>query len=62
MRRVHAARRRIEEHTMAGISGKRIAVLATDGFEQVELTEPVKALRDAGADVEIVSPKDGKIQ
>lgn len=42
--------------------GKRIAFLATDGVEQVELTRPWKALRDAGADVELISPKQGKIQ
>ena len=44
------------------ISNKKIAALVTDGFEQVELTGPMKALRDAGAEVTIVSPKDGKIQ
>lgn len=44
------------------LTGRRVAVLATDGFEQSELTEPVKALKEAGAEVEIVSPKDGKIQ
>jgi hypothetical protein len=32
-----------------GLAGRTIAVLATDGVEQVELTEPVKALRAAGA-------------
>ena len=41
---------------------QRIAVLVTDGFEQVELTGPVEALRRAGAEVTIVSPKDDKIQ
>lgn len=40
----------------------KVAVLATDGFEQVELTKPVEALRDAGATVEIVAPKSGSIQ
>jgi protease I len=44
------------------LNGKKIAVLATDGFEQVELTEPVKALKDAGAEVHVVSPKGGTIQ
>jgi protease I len=44
------------------LAGKTIAVLATDGVEQVELTEPVKALRDAGAEVEIVSDKADRIQ
>ncbi|MEN0076426.1 MAG: type 1 glutamine amidotransferase domain-containing protein [Paracraurococcus sp.] len=44
------------------LRGRRIAVLATDGVEQVELTEPVKALRQAGAEVEVVAPKPGAIQ
>ena len=44
------------------LSGKRVAVLATDGFEQVELTEPVKALKAEGATVEVLSPKTGAIQ
>lgn len=44
------------------LSGKTIAVLATDGFEQVELTQPVEALKAAGATVQIVSPKSGEIQ
>lgn len=44
------------------LAGKKIAVLATDGFEQVELTRPVEALKIAGATVEIVSLKDGEIQ
>jgi len=47
---------------MANISGRRIAVLATDGVEEVELTEPVKALRLAGAVVTIVSLKAGQFQ
>jgi protease I len=44
------------------LKGKRIAILATDGFEQVELTEPKKALEGAGAIVDVVSLKPGKIQ
>ena len=44
------------------LSGLRVAVLATNGVEQVELTEPVKSLRQAGADVTVVSPKGGTIQ
>jgi len=47
---------------MAQLSRLRVAVLATDGFEEVELTEPVQALRDAGAHVEVVAPHAGKIQ
>lgn len=41
---------------------KRVAILATDGFEQAELEGPLNALREAGAKVSIVSPKRGKIQ
>ena len=44
------------------LAGKRIAFLATDGFEQVELTKPWKALKAAGADVELVSLHEGSIQ
>lgn len=44
------------------LDGKRVAVLATDGFEQVELTQPVEALKAEGATVEVVSPKGGEIQ
>jgi protease I len=47
---------------MANLKGRRIAVLATDGVEQVELTEPLKALRQAGARVDVVSPKSSEIQ
>jgi protease I len=47
---------------MTSIKGVKIAILATDGVEQVELTEPQKALRDAGATVTVVSPKSGTIQ
>jgi protease I len=44
------------------LSGKRIAFLATDGVEQVELTKPKQDLEDAGAITEIVSPKSGEIK
>jgi protease I len=40
----------------------RIAVLATDGFEEAELKEPVKALKEQGAEVTLVSPKPGSIR
>jgi protease I len=40
------------------LSGCRVAVLVADGFEQVELTEPMAALRTSGADARIVSPVD----
>ena len=44
------------------LKGKKVAILAADMFERVELEEPRKALEDAGADVEIVSIHDGEIQ
>lgn len=44
------------------LNGKRIAILATDGFEQSELTEPRRALEQEGARVEVISPHDGSIQ
>jgi protease I len=47
---------------MVDVKTRKIAVLATNGFEQAELTEPVKALRAAGATVQIVSPEAGEIQ
>ena len=47
---------------MSMLIGVRVAVLATDGFEESELTEPVKALKNAGAQVTIVSLKPGQIQ
>jgi protease I len=46
----------------ANLTGIKVAILATDGFEQSELTEPRKALQAAGADTEIVSPKSGRIR
>jgi protease I len=47
---------------MGKIENKKVAVLAADGFEQSELEKPVEALRDAGAQVEIVSLKSGSIK
>jgi protease I len=44
------------------LSGKKVAILVTDGFEQVELTEPMKALMEAGAQTFIVSPVFGKVK
>src|SRR4051812_24166825 len=38
------------------LEGKRVAILVADGFEQVELTGPMEALEDAGAETQIVSP------
>ena len=47
---------------MSHLTGKRVAILATDGFEQSELTEPLRALREHKADVDIVSLDGGRIQ
>ena len=44
------------------LQGLKVAVLATNGFEQAELEQPVNGLRDAGAEVDVIAPKAGKIQ
>ena len=44
------------------LENKVVAVIATHGFEQSELLEPVKGLRDAGAKVEIIAPEAGEIR
>jgi len=44
------------------LQGRRVAVLATDGFEQSELVKPVEGLRAEGATVDVISPKAGTIQ
>ena len=47
---------------MHDISGKRVAILATHGFEQSELEVPRDRLRQAGADVHIISLEEGEIR
>lgn len=44
------------------LNGKKVAILVADGFEQVEMTEPRKALDDAGAHTELISPNDEKVR
>jgi protease I len=44
------------------LAGKKVAILAADGFEEVELTKPKKALEDVGAKTSVVSINSGKIQ
>src|SRR5579859_5090422 len=44
------------------LQGKKVAFLATDGVEQVELTEPWKAVKEAGAQPQLISLKEGQIQ
>jgi protease I len=46
----------------AKLLSKHVAILAADGFEEVELTKPKEALEDAGAKVSVVSLKAGEIQ
>jgi hypothetical protein len=46
----------------SNLANKKVAILATDGFEYVELTEPKKALEATGAKTELISPKDGQIK
>src|ERR1700739_791811 len=44
------------------LQGKKIAILVADGFEQVELLEPRKALDEAGATTQVVSPASKKVK
>ncbi len=44
------------------LKGRKIAILATDGFEQVELTDPKKNVEAAGATTEVLSVKEGSIK
>lgn len=47
---------------MSNLKNKKIAVLAAEGYEESELESPVNALKDAGAQIEIISLKSGKIR
>jgi len=47
---------------MPKLSGKKVAILVEDGFEQVELTSPKQALEEAGAKTHIISPKRDKVK
>jgi protease I len=44
------------------LNGTKVAILVTDDFEEVELTEPRKALEQAGASTKIVAPHSGTVQ
>jgi len=46
----------------ANLNGMTVAILLTDGFEQVEMTEPRRALHEAGARTRLVSPKQGQVK
>lgn len=47
---------------MGKLDGRKVAILAAEGFEQSELTEPRKALEEAGAITQVVSPAQGEVQ
>jgi protease I len=49
---------------MADLTGKKVAVLVDNYFEESEFTEPIKALKETGAQVEIIAaePEDGQVQ
>lgn len=47
---------------MQDLHGVKVAILAMDGFEEVELTEPLHALKEAGAEVHVISKQRGEIQ
>ena len=49
-------------HENDRLHGKKIAILATEGFEQSELEQPRDALQEAGATTDIISPQDGEIR
>jgi protease I len=53
---------RTEEDNVTNLTGKRIAILATNGFEQSELLEPQRALQTAGAETRVVSLEKGEIK
>jgi protease I len=47
---------------IVSLANKRVAFLATDGVEQIELTDPWEAVKEAGAKLELISIKSGEIQ
>ena len=61
-RELHGNRAERKDQMANRLDGKKVAILVADGFEQIELTEPKKALEQAGAQTEIVSPVKGKVQ
>ena len=52
----------MKTQTTQNLTGKKVAILATDGFEQDELLSPLEALKDAGAETQVVSTTEGKIK
>lgn len=47
---------------MSSVNGRKVAILATNGVERVEIEEPMKALKDGGAEVTVISLEPGQIQ
>jgi len=47
---------------MGDLSGKKVAIITENGFEEVELTSPKKALEEAGAQVDIISPQQNSVK
>jgi protease I len=47
---------------MKDLQGKKVAIIVTDGFEQIEMTSPREALEKAGAKCTLIAPKAGKVQ
>src|ERR1700757_1069223 len=50
------------DEIMADVKGLKVAILITDGFEQVEMVKPREALNQAGAETTIVSPKNQRVR
>lgn len=44
------------------VKGKKVAILTENGFEEVELTSPMNALKQAGVEVHVISPQQGKVK
>ncbi len=49
-------------NTEQNLSGKKVAILLSEGFEEVEMTKPRKALQDAGATAHVIAPKGGDVK
>jgi len=52
----------LKSFIMKSLKGKKVAILTETGFEEVELTSPMQALKEAGAEVEVVSPQKEKVK
>ena len=50
------------ENHSKNLTGKKVAILVAEGFEQVEMTEPRRALEEAGAETYLISPSGPKVR